>query len=284
MKKILLSFAFFASLASANTINAIAVVVDKEPITTYDIDQTMKALKIDRNKALGVLINEKMEISQMKQLGIVVNDLELDDAINKMLAQNKTTLNAFKANLKSKNQSYEQFRTNFKKDLEKRKLYEKIASMAKTDFSDDGAKKFFEQNKDKFTFYTQINANIYLSNNPQTLENIKNTKKQSLNFRKYQKYKKTILKPQNASLNTSNADPRLLGLLSQIPVGGFSPVLNGKNGYELYEVKSKDGTQTPEYEQVKNEVLNAYVSEQRQNFIQDYFDKLRSKINIEYLR
>ncbi|EPE1842631.1 peptidylprolyl isomerase SalC, partial [Campylobacter jejuni] len=75
-----------------------------------------------------------------------------------------------------------------------------------------------------------------------------------------------------------------LGLLSQIPVGGFSPVLNGKNGYELYEVKSKDGTQTPEYEQVKNEVLNAYVSEQRQNFIQDYFDKLRSKINIEYLR
>lgn len=199
MKKILLSFAFFASLASANTINAIAVVVDKEPITTYDIDQTMKALKIDRNKALGVLINEKMEISQMKQLGIVVNDLELDDAINKMLTQNKTTLNAFKANLKSKNQSYEQFRANFKKDLEKRKLYEKIASMAKTDFSDDGAKKFFEQNKDKFTFYTQINANIYLSNNPQTLENIKNTKK-------------TILKPQNASLNTSNADPRLLGL------------------------------------------------------------------------
>ncbi|PCM56953.1 hypothetical protein CP502_06010, partial [Campylobacter sp. BCW_8712] len=58
----------------------------------------------------------------------------------------------------------------------------------------------------------------------------------------------------------------------------------GKNGYELYEVKSKDGAQTPEYEQVKNEVLNAYVSEQRQNFIQDYFDKLRSKINIEYLR
>ncbi|KHF20712.1 hypothetical protein PO81_06565, partial [Vibrio parahaemolyticus] len=45
-----------------------------------------------------------------------------------------------------------------------------------TDFSDDGAKKLFVQNKDKFTFYTQINANIYLSNNPQTLENIKNTK------------------------------------------------------------------------------------------------------------
>ncbi|EAI8664436.1 peptidyl-prolyl cis-trans isomerase [Campylobacter coli] len=271
MKKILLSFVFFISLTHANTINAIAVVVDKEPITTYDIEQTMKTLNIPKNQALGILINEKMELSQIKQFGIYTSELELDNAIGKMLAQNKISLEDFKRDLQAKGQNYEQFRANFKKDLEKRKLYEKIASMAKTDFSDDGAKKFFEQNKDKFTFYTQINANIYLSNNPQTLENIKNTKK-------------TILKPQNASLNTSNADPRLLGLLSQIPVGGFSPVLNGKNGYELYEVKSKDGAQTPEYEQVKNEVLNAYVSEQRQNFIQDYFDKLRSKINIEYLR
>ncbi|MBM0636596.1 hypothetical protein LNU06_06785 [Campylobacter sp. VicNov18] len=271
MKKILLSFAFFASLASANTINAIAVVVDKEPITTYDIQQTMKTLQVDKNKALKILIDEKMESSQMKQLGVVVNDLELDEAINKMLMQNKTTLNAFKNDLKSKNKSYEQFRANFKKDLEKRKLYDKIANMFKTDFSDDGSKKFFEQNKDKFTFYTQIDVSIYKANNAQTLENIKNTKK-------------TLIKAQKASLNINNTDPRLLGLLSQIPNGDFSPVLNAKKGYELYEVQNKNGGQIPDFEQIKNEVLNAYINEQRQNFIQDYFDKLRSKINIEYLR
>lgn len=271
MKKILLSFAFFASLASANTINAIAVVVDKEPITTYDIQQTMKTLQVDKNKALNILINEKMESSQMKQLGVVVNDLELDEAINKMLMQNKTTLNAFKNDLKSKNQSYEQFRANFKKDLEKRKLYDKIANMFKTDFSDDGARKFFEQNKDKFTFYTQIDVNIYKANNAQTLENIKNTRK-------------TMIKVQKASLNINNTDPRLLGLLSQIPNGDFSPVLNAKKGYEIYEVENKNGGQIPDFEQIKNEVLNAYINDQRQNFIQDYFDKLRSKINIEYLR
>ena len=270
MRKILLTFTFFINLISANTINSIALVVDKEPITTYDIEQTMKILKIDRNQALSMLINEKMEISQMKQLGIIVNDLELDDAINKMFIQNQTNLKDFKASLKTKGQNYEQFRANFKKDLEKRKLYEKISSMNKTDFSDDGAKKFFEQNKDKFTFYTQINVKIYKSNNSQILEDIKNTKK-------------TLLKPQHVLLNTSNADPRLLGLLSQIPNGDFSPILNGKNGYELYQVQSKNGAHIPDFEQIKNEIFNAYINEQRQNFIQDYFDKLRSKINIEYL-
>ncbi|MEE6574748.1 hypothetical protein VWM83_06415, partial [Campylobacter coli] len=70
MKKILLSFVFFISLTHANTINAIAVVVDKEPITTYDIEQTMKTLNIPKNQALGILINEKMELSQIKQFGI----------------------------------------------------------------------------------------------------------------------------------------------------------------------------------------------------------------------
>ncbi|MEE6532720.1 peptidylprolyl isomerase, partial [Campylobacter coli] len=155
--------------------------------------------------------------------------------------------------------------------FEKRKLYEKIASTAKTDFSDEGAKKFFEQNKNKFTLFTEINVNIYRSNNAQDLENIKATTK-------------TALKAEKATLTPNNSDPRLLGLLSSIPIGSFSPVLNSQKGYEIYQVKDKNGGQTPEYYQIKNEILNAYVNEQRQNYIQDYFDKLRSKINIEYLR
>lgn len=271
MKKILLSFAFFISLTHANTINAIAVVVDKEPITTYDIERTMKTLNIPKNQALGILINEKMELSQMKQFGIYTSELELDNAIDKMLKQNKTSLQSFKKDLQAKGQNYEQFRSNFKKDLEKRKLYERIANTAKTDFSDEGAKNFFKQNKNKFTFFTEIKANIYRSNNAQDLENIKATKK-------------ALLKAEKVTLTPSNSDPRLLGLLSSIPLGNFSPVLNSQKGYEIYQVNDKAKGQIPEYHQIKNEVLNAYVSEQRQNYIQDYFDKLRSKINIEYLK
>ncbi|TKX32254.1 peptidylprolyl isomerase [Campylobacter aviculae] len=271
MKKILLTFCFFANLASANTIDAIAVVVDKEPITTYDIKQTMKILNVPKDKALEILINEKMEKSQMRQFGIYTSELELDEAIDRMLSQNNITLNMLKENLKSKGQSYKDFRVKFKRDLEKRKLYEKIANTAKVDFSDIGAKKFFEQHQDKFSIYTEITAKMYSSKNVKSLESLRISKK-------------TMLKANNISLNPSNTDPRLLALLSQIPIGGFSPVLNSKNGYEIYKVENKSGMQTPEFEQIKNEVLNAYVGEQRQNYIQDYFDKLHSKINIEYLR
>ncbi|TKX28686.1 peptidylprolyl isomerase [Campylobacter estrildidarum] len=271
MKKILLSFYFFANLASANTIDAIAVVVDKEPITTYDIKQTMKNLNISKDKALQILINKKIEKSQMRRFGIFTSELELDNAIDKMLSQNNITLDTLKANLKIKGQTYKQFRENFKQDLEKRKLYEQIANTAKIDFSDIGAQNFFEQHQDKFSIFTEIAVKIYTSKNVKFLESLKTSKN-------------TMLKAENAILTPNNADPRLLSLLSQIPIGQFSPILNSKNGYQIYKVENKNGMQTPEFEQIKNEVLNVYVGEQRQNYIQDYFDKLHSKINIEYLR
>ncbi|MFB1645130.1 peptidylprolyl isomerase [Campylobacter molothri] len=271
MKKILLSFCFFANLTSANTIDAIAIVVDKEPITTYDINEKMEKLHLSKNEALQVLINEKMEKSQMKKFGIFTSELELDNAIDKMLSQNNITLDMLKADLKTKGQTYEQFRENFKKDLEKRKLYDQIANTAKIDYSDIGAKKFFEQHQDKFSIFTEIAVKIYTSQNINFLESLKINKK-------------TMLKAENAILTPENADPRLLSLLSQVSIGDFSPILNSKNGYQIYKVENKGGMQTPDFEQIKNDVLNAYIGEQRQNYIQDYFDKLRSKINIEYLR
>lgn len=265
--KSLIMLIFSVAFLWAGVVNSIAVVVEKEPITRYDLEQTMKILNLSREQALMILINEKLELSQMKKLGIVVNELEVDAAIAKILEQNRLNLEQFKASLKGQN--YEQFRFKLKKDLEKRKLYEQIANLSKPDFSDDGAKKFFEKNKEKFTLYTHIAVKIYRSQNQNNLEMMKKTKKARGKF-------------EEVILNPNNADPRLLGLLSGIKMGDFSPVLNGKNGYEIYEIKSKDNPQSPDFEQIKDNIMNAYIGEQRQNFVQDYFNKLRSKAHIEY--
>lgn len=267
MMKFLLVLVFWVGFLEAAVLNSIAVVVEKEPITRYDLEQVMKISKLSREQALRVLIEEKLEISQMKRFGIVVNELEIDGAISKILKQSGMNLKQFKASLGG--QSYEQFRSRLKKDLEKRKLYEQIANLSKADFSDEGARKFFEAHKEKFTFYTRIGVKIYRSNDQNSLESIKNSKGAGGNF-------KEVL------LDTHNADPRLLGLLSGLRVGEFSPVLNGKSGYELYEVRSKNNPQSPDFEQIKERILSAYVSDQKQNFVQDYFNKLRSNADIEY--
>lgn len=271
MKKILLTCAFLSNILYANTINAISMIVDKEPITVYEIQQTMKKLNIPRNQALIILVNEKIEQAQIKKFGIAINEIDLENSIDRMLEQNRISLEQFKKELKNKNQNFEAFKQDFKKDLEKRKLYEQILTMAKIDYSEAGAKNFFEMHKSEFSIFTEIDVNIYNSNDPTILEEIKKSHK--ISFKRKQ-----------AHLNINNSDPRLLALLSQININDFSPVLNSKNGYELYEVKDKRGEQTPDFDEVKNEVLNVYINKQKQNFIQDYFEKLRSKVNIEYIR
>lgn len=271
MKKILLTCVFLSNILYANVINAISIIVDKEPITLYEIEQTMKKLNIPRNQALIILVNEKIEQAQIKKFGITINEIDLENSIDKMLAQNHLSLEQFKKELKNKNQNFETFKQDFKKDLEKRKLYEQILTMSKIDYSEKGAKKFFETNKSDFSIFSEIDVNIYNSNDPKILEDIK-------------KSHKILFKRKQAHLNLNNTDPRLLVLLSQVNINDFSPVLNSKNGYELYEVKDKRGEQTPDFDEVKNEVLNAYINKQKQNFIQDYFEKLRSKANIEYIR
>ena len=60
MKKILMILLFFVAIVNAKVLNSVALVVEKEPITNYDIEQTMKLLKLPREQALAVLINEKI--------------------------------------------------------------------------------------------------------------------------------------------------------------------------------------------------------------------------------
>ena len=47
MKKILLIFSLFIGFTLANTINGIAVLVNEDPITIYDIKEDMKKRGVD---------------------------------------------------------------------------------------------------------------------------------------------------------------------------------------------------------------------------------------------
>ena len=57
MRKFLMILLFLVGVLNAKVLNSVALIVEKEPITNYDIEQTMKVLKVPREQALAVLIN-----------------------------------------------------------------------------------------------------------------------------------------------------------------------------------------------------------------------------------
>lgn len=273
MKKIWIFLCFFVFLAEAATLNAIAIIVDKEPITLYEIDKAMKELKTSRANAIQALINDRIEQAQIKKMGMFVNDLELENEITKMLSQNGGDINELKASLKASGRSYDVFKKDFKQQLEKRKLYEAVASGAKVDYSEDGARSFYETNTNEFLLFTNISVSIYSSAQAQSLENLRNANVKGKN-----------IKERSAVLTLQNTDPRLLVFLSRIENNAFSPVLENGNEFTLYKVRRKSLPQPLPYEEIKDEVSNVYVNKQRQDFIKDFFDKAHSKAQIIRLR
>lgn len=281
--------AFYPAKIHAN--NAIAIIVNNEPITTYEIDKAMKVLKISKDEVIEALINERLQDAQIKKMGSLVDDFELENEIKRSVGGTDEGLNKLKAELASTSITYESFKKDFKKQMERQRLYEAVASGAKVDYSDEGARTYYEQHKDEFVVYASVSARLYSGDDEQRLENFRQNAERiaALSEKSAAKALKNAIpkgvRVQDEVLTANNADPRLLVFLSRFESHQFSPVIeDGVGGFVLYEVLSKSAPQQLAFEQIAEQVGQIYIAKQRQDYIKDFFDKQLAKAEIKRLR
>lgn len=270
MRIFLLLFMIFA-LSYARQINAIALTVDQEIITEYEISKLMQEKKISKQEAINELIDDKLELAEIKKYKILVNEFELENEMNKMLMQSNSSLNQLKANLSKKD--FQKAKENFKKQLEKRRLYEALVSAYKVDTSEQGLRSYYDSNPDDFVIFTQISVEVLSSSEASELEKLKTSKRKAASIQS----ESVILSPQNS-------DIRLLAFLSRLKPGEYTPIMQNNNIFMMYKVKNKEQAQTLPFDEIKSEITNLYASKQREEYLSDYFNKLRAKADIKYLR
>lgn len=270
MRIFLLLFMIFA-LSYARQINAIALTVDQEIITEYEISKLMQEKKISKQEAINELIDDKLELAEIKKYKIFVNEFELENEMNKMLMQSNSSLNQLKANLSKKD--FQKAKENFKKQLEKRRLYEALVSAYKVDTSEQGLRSYYDSNPDDFVIFTQISVEVLSSSEASELEKLKTNKR-----------KAASIQSENVILSPQNSDIRLLAFLSRLKPGEYTPIMQNNDIFMMYKVKNKEQAQTLPFDEIKSEITNLYASKQRDEYLSDYFNKLRAKADIKYLR
>lgn len=270
MRIFLLLFMIFA-LSYARQINAIALTVDQEIITEYEISKLMQEKKISKQEAINELIDDKLELAEIKKYKIFVNEFELENEMNKMLMQSNSSLNQLKANLSKKD--FQKAKENFKKQLEKRRLYEALVSAYKVDTSEQGLRSYYDSNPDDFVIFTQISVEVLSSSEASELEKLKTSKR-----------KAASIQSENVILSPQNSDIRLLDFLSRLKPGEYTPIMQNNDIFMMYKVKNKEQAQTLPFDEIKSEITNLYASKQRDEYLSDYFNKLRAKADIKYLR
>ncbi len=272
MKKLfILTFFVLATLVQAKVYNAIAIVVNGEPITTVEISAVQKQLRVSKKEAQEMLIENRLQKAAMKD--IKVSEDEIDKRIELIAKQNSITVKKMQGILKKQGQSWNKFRDQMKTGIQKQKFFRtKIAKNIPVP-SDDELKIFYRNHPELFSMPSSITVMEYSASSAGKIQALlANPAK-----RKGVKRKKKTFKG-------ADITPQLLAMISETPIGSFTPAFNNGNAFVTYKVLSKGKGKLKPFEDVKNNVIMAWKKEQQGDAVKDYFEKIKSNASIEYIR
>jgi hypothetical protein len=92
------------------------------------------------------------------------------------------------------------------------------------------------------------------------------------------------VKAKRTTKHIKNLDSSILSMLLQTPNGGYTTPLNAGDKYITYKVLSKKGKTTMPYEAAQGAVAAKWKQEQQGKALKDYFEKLRTRANVQILR
>jgi len=276
MKKLLFLAAGMLSalnLYSAQMINGIAAIVENEPITLYEVYSLKEQLRASEQDALNLLIRDRLEDAQIKNLNISVTPFELNDRIESIAKQNGMTNSQFRSSIQAQGMYFLDFKNNIEKKMLQEKLYKSILAEAGKNVNEQKAKMYFDANPDKFKVFSTAKVVLYRAKNPEELEAQK-TSPSLLNS----------VQTQELSLDYQSIDPRLAAIIAGTNNGEFTQILQGADSFDMFYVKEKIGSYTPSFADVKDNIINELYQGEQEKLMADYFDKLRAKAKIQILR
>ncbi len=272
--KIVISLLVIISCSFAKLVGGVSIVVNNEPITLYEIDQTTKKYQISKNEAVDILIQQKIEDSQMRKLGIYVQEYEISKKMQELAAANGVSLDEFERILQSEGKDLDEIRQEIKNQLKKEKLYQSIISKKIKRADEDELRSYYNLHTDEFKMSKEVEVIEYVSKSRLALERLI----------KFPLSKIEGIKATPKTIKIDSMHPNIIFVLKNVKEGDFTPIMGVAEGYVVLFIKKKIGEQILPYESAKQEVFAKVMSEKEQNILSEYFGKLRATANIEVIR
>ena len=270
----LYSFIFIGTLSYAGLVDAVSVIINNSPITLYEIQKYSQQFHISPKEALQILMQEKLENELIKKYGISVDDMEIDDEIEKMSSKANMSIYDFKNYLEKKGINYRKYREDLRKKLLKNKLYKKIAQENIKRVSEKELKDYYNQHIDLYSIPDMIEVIEYDSPDKNALLQItKNPMFNSPNITK-----------KDVVLSSKKLNPKLLYIFQQTKSGNFTPILPLNNQYIAFYIKRKINQKPLPFDKIKNAIYAEIMSKREKRVVRSYFDKLISEANIKTIR
>lgn len=276
MRYVLIMCLWFGGMVVASDVIAgVAVRVNGHAITLHEIEKMQKTMKVDRQQAIDLLINERLKDDEIERFKIGIDEFKIDDEIGRIASSNGINKSALIAQLAREGVSYQAYRADLKKQLQTRELMQKIlaSNVNITDESELFA--YYNAHKKDFEVPSSVKVMRYSTSSDALLQKaMKDPKK---NIEGVQKQEETI--------NMHILSPQIAQVFVTTPKGDFTPVLNaGNNVLVSFLVLEKLGEKLMSYEEAKSMVNQRVMVQKEQSIIKEHFAKIRASAKIVYLR
>lgn len=274
MYKLFLSLFIGSSLSFAQMVNGIAITVNDEPITLYDIDRTMAVNKVGKNEAVSYLIDKVLYDQLVQENNISADIFDINDYIEKLANANGMDVYTFKSIVKQKYSDYEVFENEAKNTVIRQKLVQKIVKGQLTIATQEDMELYYEKNKNQFLTAKNFDVIQYSSKNKASLiATIKNP----------------LLIAEDVEKNTISLDSEKLQtqmqyLLNETQENSFTPIFTANKQYVTLFIQKKTGSTPLAFESVKAKIFNDIMSLREKMYLKDYFEKQKLTADIKIVR
>lgn len=270
-----LSATLLLSPANAATVDGVSVIINKEPITLFDVFKYSQRFNISKKEALDILVRQKLEESEIKKQSITVDGFEVDQYIDNLAISNNMSQYDFLNMIRSKNIDISDYKEDLKKKLQRDKLYKKIVSTKMQQMSDGELQAYYNDNLNEFSQAGSFDVTIYTSANQQSLAAIQNNPMSAA----------SDVELKEGKLEAAKTDPKLTTLLNKTAIGKFSSIVKSDaNNYAMFFIKEKHDVKNVAFADAKNYIYSKLSEGKEQKAIEEYFEKLKSSANIQVLR
>lgn len=303
--RILVSAALVASLAltAGCSDKDVAAKVNGEKITVAELDKQVEQLKqqypqmfegadgegrlLDfKQRLLDNLINQKLLEQAAKDKKIQISDEEIDKQIKQLRAGFKDE-EQFQAALKSAGMTLESLKKQVREQLLTQKIIESLAQNAQ--IAEKDMKSYYDKNKAQFEQKAAKRAShiLFKPEDKSQAEEVLSQVRAGGNFaelaKKYSVDTATASKGGDLGWPTTAPIAELEAALAKLGKGDTSGLVKTAYGWHILTVTDTRKASQQTYDQVKEQIKQILVSQNRADAYQKFLDELRKKADIEIL-
>ncbi len=274
MIKLFFVFFLLLSVSYSQVINAIALVVNDDAITIYDIENKMNLLGVSKDEAIGQLVDEVLFKNLISENNISVDIFDVNTYLEKVATSNGMDLYTFKSIIKQKYKDYEAYEKNVKNNIIKQKLSDKLIRGNLKLANEVDLKIYYENNLNLFQAAKKIYVRKYAST----------SKKELLLVQTNPMLTSANVEQNDIILKQDELNSQLRFIINDTKINTFTAIFSSNKKYTTLLIRKKEDIKIIKFEDVRDRIFNIVMQDRERKYLKNFFDRLKLTANIRIVR